>query len=338
MPPILRQLLACAIALPAILSAGQAAHASKQAPVIGFSIDDLRVERWTRDRDYFVAAAKQLGAKVNVQSANASESRQIAQIENLIAQGVDALVIVPFNSKVLGNVIAKAHRAGIKVVAYDRLILDAPLDGYVLYDAVKIGELQAQALVDVVPKGHYFLLGGAPTDNNSRLLHEGQMKVLKPLVDKGDIRIVGDQWTPEWDPSKAQTIVENALNAHDNDIQAIVAANDGTAGGAIQALASQKLAGKVAVSGQDADLAAVRRISAGTQTMTIYKSLKTLAGAAAKMAVDLVQGRQPAFNTRLDNGKGEVESIMLTPVQINRENIDLLVKEGFFTAGQIQGK
>ena len=188
-----------------------------------------------------------------MQSANANEARQIAQLENLIAEGVDALVIVPFNSKVLSNVIAKARKSGIKVIAYDRLILGAPLDAYVSFDNVKVGEMQAQGVIDVVPKGNYYLLGGASTDNNARLFREGQMNVLKPLADKGDIKIVGEQWTPEWDPSKAQAIIENALNANSNNIQAIVASNDGTAGGAIQALTSQKLAGKVAVSGQDAD-------------------------------------------------------------------------------------
>lgn len=198
--------------------------------------------------------------------------------------------------------------------------------------------MQAQGMVDAVPKGRYYLLGGASTDNNSRMFREGQMNVLKPLVAKGDITIVGEQWTPEWDPSKAQTIIENALNANDNNIQAIVASNDGTAGGAIQALTSQKLAGKVAVSGQDADLAGVRRVAAGTQTMTVYKPIKAIAEAAAQMAVNLVQGKTPAFNAKLDNGKGEVNSLLITPTLVTRDNLDILVKDGFYTADQIAGK
>ncbi|MFY0475902.1 D-xylose ABC transporter substrate-binding protein [Achromobacter marplatensis] len=338
MTPYLRNLLACTLALSAALLAIPTAHASKEAPVIGFSIDDLRVERWTRDRDYFVQAANALGAKVHVQSANANEARQIAQIENLIAEGVDALVIVPFNSKVLGSVIAKARDNGIKVIAYDRLILGAPVDGYVSFDNVRVGEMQAQGLVNVVPKGRYYLLGGASTDNNARLFREGQMNVLQPLADKGNITIVGKQWTPEWEPSKAQAIIENALNANGNDIQAIVASNDGTAGGAIQALASQQLAGKVAVSGQDADLAGVRRVAAGTQTMTIYKPLKSIAAAAAKAAIDLIQAKPPAFNAELDNGKGKVPTILIEPVLLTRDNLDLLVKDGFYTAEQIAGQ
>src|ERR1700754_9904 len=160
------------------------AHASKDKPVIGFSIDDLRLERWSRDRDYFVAAAEKLGAKVSVQSADASEERQISQIENLISRGVDVIVIVPFNSKVLGNVVSEAKKAGIKVVSYDRLILNADIDAYISFDNEKVGEMQAQGVVNAAPKGNYFLLGGAATDNNAKILRDGQMKVLQPAIDK----------------------------------------------------------------------------------------------------------------------------------------------------------
>jgi len=182
------------------------AHASKDKPEIGFCIDDLRVERWSRDRDYFVAAATKLGAKVSVQSADASEERQISQIENLISRGVDVIVIVPFNSKTLGNVVAEAKKAGIKVVSYDRLILDADVDAYISFDNEKVGEMQAQGVFNAQPKGNYFLLGGAPTDNNAKMLREGQMKILKPAIDRGDIKIVGQQWVPEWSAATALRI------------------------------------------------------------------------------------------------------------------------------------
>ena len=273
-----------------------------------------------------------------MQSANANEAKQIAQIENLIAQNVDVLVIVPFNSKVLGNAIASAKKKGIKVVSYDRLILNADVDGYVTFDNVKVGEMQAQGVVKLAPKGNYFLLGGAATDNNARLLRDGQMKVLKPLVDKGDIKIVGQQWTPEWDPSKAQSIVENVLTANSNNIQGIVASNDGTAGGAIQALAGQKLAGKVPVSGQDADLAGVRRVAEGTQAMTVYKPIKVIASTAAEMAVDLVKGTAPKFTTKLNNGKKDVDTVLLTPTMLTKDTLDVVINDGFYTKQQIFGK
>ncbi|ATG21507.1 D-xylose-binding periplasmic protein [Ralstonia mannitolilytica] len=328
----------CGAVLASLSMAAPLAHASKAHPEIGFCIDDLRVERWSRDRDYFVAAAEKLGAKVSVQSADASEQRQISQIENLISRGVDVIVIVPFNSKALTNVVAEAKKAGIKVVSYDRLILDADVDAYISFDNEKVGELQAQGVYSVRPKGNYFLLGGAPTDNNAKMLRQGQLKVLQPAIDRGDIKVVGSQWVPEWSASAALGIVENALTANNNKIDAVVASNDGTAGGAIQALAAQKLAGKVPVSGQDADLAAVKRVIAGTQTMTVYKPLKLIASEAAQLAVSLAKGEKPKFNAQYDNGKKKVDTVLLQPTPLTKDNVSLVVKDGFYTQAQIGGQ
>jgi D-xylose transport system substrate-binding protein len=319
------------------LTSGQALADAKN-PKIGFSIDDLRIERWARDRDYFVAAASQLGAKVFVQSADASEQKQIAQIENLISRGVDVLVIVPYNATVLNNAIREAKKANIKVVSYDRLALNADLDAYISFDNKAVGEMQAKGVVQVQPKGNYYLLGGAPTDNNAKMLREGQMAVLQPLVDKGDIKIVGKQWVKDWSPAEAMAIVENALTANNNKIDAIVASNDATAGGAIQALASQKLSGKVPVSGQDADIAAVKRVIAGSQAMTVYKPLKLLASEAAKLSVQLVRNEKPAFNAQYDNGLKKVNTLLLKPTMLTKANVDILVTDGFYTKAQIAGK
>jgi len=322
----------------ALLFASAPSMADAKNPKIGFSIDDLRLERWTRDRDYFIGAAEKLGAKVYVQSADASEQRQIAQIENLISRGVDVLVIVPYNATVLNSAIREAKKAKIKVLSYDRLILNADVDAYISFDNKAVGELQAQSIVQLKPKGNYYLLGGAPTDNNAKILREGQMKVLQPLIDKGDIKVVGRQWVKDWSASEAMSIVENALTANGNKIDAVVASNDATAGGAIQALASQKLAGKVPVSGQDADLAAVRRVIAGTQAMTVYKPLKTIATSAATLAVQLVRNEKPAYNAQLNNGYKQVSTVLLKPILLNKSNVDVLVKDGFYTQGQLAGK
>ncbi|KAB8058190.1 MULTISPECIES: D-xylose ABC transporter substrate-binding protein [Janthinobacterium] len=312
-----------------------AALADAKNPKIGFSIDDLRVERWTRDRDFFIAAAEKQGAKVFVQSADASEQRQISQIENLISRGVDVLVIVPFNATVLNNTVKEAKKAGIKVLSYDRLILNADIDAYISFDNEKVGEMQAEGVVKLQPKGNYYLLGGAPTDNNAKMLREGQMKVLKPFIDKGDIKVVGQQWVKDWSASEALSIVENALTANGNKIDAIVASNDGTAGGAIQALAAQKLAGKVPVSGQDADLAAVKRVIAGTQSMTVYKPLKTIAAEAAKLAVQLARNEKPAYNSSYDNGLKKVSTVLLKPTPLTKANVNILVDDGFYTKAQL---
>lgn len=334
----MKKILSASIVATMMALASGAASADAKNPKIGFSIDDLRLERWARDRDYFTAAAEQLGAKVFVQSADASEQRQISQIENLISRGVDVLVIVPYNATVLNNVIREAKKSNIKVISYDRLILNADIDAYISFDNELVGEMQAQGVVQVKPKGNYYLLGGAPTDNNAKMLREGQMKVLQPLIDKGDIKIVGKQWVKEWSASEAMSIVENALTANNNKIDAVVASNDGTAGGAIQALASQKLSGKVAVSGQDADLAAIRRVIAGSQTMSVYKPLKSIASEAAKLSVQLVRNEKPAYNAQYDNGLKKVNTLLLKPTLLTKGNVDILVNDGFYTKEQLAGK
>lgn len=305
-------------------------NASAKELKIGLVIDDLRLERWQKDRDIFVKSAEAKGAKVYVQSANGDEQTQISQIENMISRGVNVLVIIPYNGKVLSNVIAEAKQEGIKVLAYDRLINDADLDFYISFDNEKVGELQAKSLADKLPAGNYFLMGGSPVDNNAHMFREGQMKVLKPYIESGKIKIVGDQWADGWLPENALKIMENALTANNNHIDAVVASNDATAGGAIQALSAQGLAGKVVISGQDADLAAIKRIMAGTQTMTVYKPITLLAGTAAEIAVELAKGEQPGFDAMLNNGLKDVPTRMLTPIMVDKANIETtVIKDGF---------
>ncbi len=297
---------------------------------IGMSIDDLRLERWQKDRDIFVKKAEELGAKVFVQSANGDATAQISQIENMINRNVDVLVIIPFNGEVLGNIIAEAKREGIKVLAYDRLINNADLDFYVSFDNEKVGELQAQSIVEKVPEGKYFLMGGSPVDNNAKLFRKGQMKVLQPLIDSGKIKVVGDQWVDSWLAEKALQIMENALTANKNNIDAVVASNDATAGGAIQALSAQGLAGKVAISGQDADLAGIKRIVEGTQTMTVYKPITKLADKAAEIAVQLGKDGKTEANAQLNNGLKDVPAYLLDPIAVTKDNIEeTIIKDGF---------
>ena len=303
---------------------------------IGMSIDDLRLERWQKDRDIFVKKAENLGAKVFVQSANGDASAQISQIENMINRNVDVLVIIPFNGEVLGNVIAEAKKEGIKVLAYDRLINNADIDFYVSFDHEKVGELQAKSVVEAKPEGNYFLMGGSPVDNNAKLFRKGQMKVLQPLIDSGKSKVVGDQWVDSWLAEKALQIMENALTANKNNIDAVVASNDATAGGAIQALSAQGLSGKVAISGQDADLAAIKRIVDGTQTMTVYKPITKLADKAAEIAVTLGKNEKPTPNAELNNGLKNVPSYLLDPIAVNKDNIDdTIIKDGFHTKDAI---
>ncbi len=305
---------------------------SKGKIVIGFSMATLQEERWQKDRDFFVAAAEKLGAEVNVQAANNDDAKQISQAESLISQGVDVLVVVPNNAEATAAIIEKAHAEGIKVIAYDRLIKNSDLDLYVSFDNERVGEMQATAITKLVPKGKYVYIGGADTDNNAHLFKKGAFNILQPLIDSGDIEVVYDQFTKEWNPANALANMENALTANSNKIDAVVAANDGTAGGVIQALASQGLDGKVPVSGQDAELAAAQRIVEGTQTMTVYKPIKALAEEVAAIAVKMANGEEITTDKVINNGKIDVPSILLDPLAVDKSNIDVtLIADGFHT-------
>jgi D-xylose transport system substrate-binding protein len=299
--------------------------------VIGLSLDTLKEERWQRDRDLFVKHAEARGAKVLVQAANSDDSLQNAQAENLLTQGVNVLVVVPHNAKTAATIVESAHKMNVPVIAYDRLIRDADVDYYITFDPTRVGELQAEYAVQYKPKGNYVLIGGAPTDNNAVLVREGQMKVLKPLIDKGDIKVVTDQWAKDWQAVEALKITENALTRNNNKVDAVVVSNDGTAGGVIQALGEQKLTGKVLVTGQDADLAACQRIVAGTQTMTVYKPIEALASKAAELAVKVAKKEAVTDPTKpVNNGKKDVPSILLDTIKVDKDNIDAtVIKDGY---------
>lgn len=297
---------------------------------IGFSMDTLQEERLLRDRDLFKKAVEALGAEVEILAANGDDALQISQAETLINRGVDLLVIVPHNAEATAAIVHKAHLAEIKVIAYDRLVKNSDIDLYVSFDNEKVGEIQAKAITDLVPKGNYVYIGGAITDNNAHLLKKGVFNVLKPLIDRGDIQIVYDQWTQDWTPANAFANMKAALQANDNQIDAVIAANDATAGGVIKALTEQGLAGEIPVAGQDAELAAAQRIVAGTQTMTVYKPIQMLTQEAAKLAVQLARDEEVNVLQRVNNGKIEVPSVLLPPIAVNQTNInETIIEDGF---------
>ncbi|WP_082306783.1 D-xylose ABC transporter substrate-binding protein [Bacillus sp. FJAT-27245] len=297
---------------------------------IGFSMDTLLEERWMKDRDLFQRAVESLGAEVEILAANGDDALQIVQAEMLISKGVDILVMVPHNAEATATIVNKAHKAGIKVIAYDRLIKNANIDLYVSFDNEQVGELQAKAITKLVPKGNYVYIGGASTDNNAHLLKKGVFNVLQPLIDRGDIKVVFDQWSKDWTPVNAQANMEAALEANDNRIDAVIAANDATAGGVINALAKQGLAGKIPVAGQDAELAGIQRIVEGNQTMTVYKPIKSLTEKAAELAVLLAKGGHTQADRKINNGKIGVPSVLLTPIAVDKNNIEeTIIADGF---------
>ncbi len=311
---------------------GCAGNPQEKYPIkIGLSMDTLRAARWAHDRDIFTQKCNEQGVGVLVQSADSNDALQNSQAENLLTQGIKCIVVIPHNAKSSATIVESAHKMGVPVLSYDRLILDSDVDAYVSFDNIKVGELQASTLVKMKPAGNYVLMGGAPTDYNAILFRKGQMNVLDPLVKKGDIKIVGDQWADDWLAVNALKKMENILTKNDNKVDAVVDSYDGTAGGDIQALTEQGLAGKVLVSGQDAELAGCQRIIAGTQTMTVYKPVKFLAAKAADIAVALAKGLPlPPTDKMTNNDKRDVPSYFLDPIPVTKDNlVSTVIADGF---------
>jgi len=296
---------------------------------IGFSMDTLKEERWQRDKALVEQRCKEVGAECEIQVANGDDAVQTKQCDNLLTKGVDVLIVAPHNGQIAASIVEAAHKQGVPVISYDRLINNSDVDLYVAHQVVKIGQMQAQYALDHAPKGNYVLIGGSQTDNNALLLMEGQMNVLQPAVDKGQIKIVTKQFAREWLASEALRIMEDALTKNNNDIQAVVASNDGTAGGAISALPPQ-LVGKVLVTGQDASLDAVQRVVEGKQTMTIYKPIQPLAFAAVDSAVKLARGEKVDAKDKINNGKIDVPSLLFEPMVLDKDNVmQTVVKDGY---------
>jgi D-xylose transport system substrate-binding protein len=305
---------------------------------IGFSMDTLKEERWQRDKELVAKRAQEIGADVLIDVANGDDRLQINQAENMLTQQVDVLIVAPHNGVAAAAIVEAAHRQGVPVISYDRLIRNADVDLYVSSQVVKIGEMQAQYLLDHVGKkpANFVIVGGSPTDNNALLLHQGQMNVLKPAIDRGDVKIVKDEYAKEWQATAAQNIVENALTQSNNKVDAVLASNDGTARGAISALEEQGLAGKVVVSGQDADLASLKLILFGKQTMTVYKPIKPLADAAVDAAIKLARGEKVETHDTVNNGKLDVPSILLDLIAVDKSNIlTTVVKDGYQSIDRI---
>lgn len=305
---------------------------------IGLLLDNLH-ERWKRDRDLFIERAQFLGAEVLVEAAEGDKAKQAQLADKLLGEGIKVLVIVPNDAEAAAAIVEKAKAQKVPVISYDRLVRNADLDLYVSFDNVKIGEMQAQYALSHAPTGNYLLIGGSPADNNAKQIREGQLAALKAAVASGKIKIVGDDWADNWKAEEAQKQTADALKKTGGKLAAIIASNDQTAGGAIAALEAAKLAGKVLVTGQDAELEASRRLVGGTQAMTIYKPLAALARMAANNAVRLAKGDGVDAGSTVNNGKKDVPARLLDPIAVDKSNIDgLLINDGFHTREEVYGK
>jgi D-xylose transport system substrate-binding protein len=305
------------------------AQAQKKEIKIGFSIEAIKGERWQTDLDEFQQRAHELGGTVVTRDANGDDDLQFRQINELLEGGIDVLVFLPHDTSKAGRIVEAAHAKHVPVISYDRLA-GAPVDLYVGFDLFSVGLEQAQSLVDRAPRGNYMLLGGSALDGNSKVVRAGQMKVLQPFIDRGDIHVLADVWVPEWNATEAYIMVTKELDKFKAAPTAIVASNDSIAGGAIQALGDKGWSNGVLVSGQDADLAAIERIFDGSQLMTVYKPVGNEARAAAEAAMKLARHEDVESRAEVPNGTLTTKAILLTPICVTQENAkQTVLKDGF---------
>jgi D-xylose transport system substrate-binding protein len=325
----MKKLMTAAIA--ATLGFSGAAFA--QSLTVGVSWSNFQEERWQTDEAAIRAALDAAGATYISTDAQSSASKQLSDIESLVAQGAQVLIVLAQDAAAIGPAVQAAADEGIPVIAYDRLIEDSRAF-YLTFDNVEVGRMQARAVLEAAPAGNYVMIKGSPTDPNADFLRGGQQEVLQAAIDSGAITIVGEAYTDGWLPANAQRNMEQILTAQDNNVDAVVASNDGTAGGVVAALTAQGMAG-IPVSGQDGDHAALNRIALGTQTVSVWKDARDLGRAAGEIAVALGSGTAMAdiegVQMWTSPAGTELVSMFLEPVPVTADNLPLVVEAGWIT-------
>jgi D-xylose transport system substrate-binding protein len=313
----------------AAMLAGSAAFA--QDLTVGVSWSNFQEERWKRDESAMRAALEEAGAEYVSTDAQSSAAKQLSDVESLIAQGVDALIILAQDTQAIIPAVQAAADEGIPVVGYDRLIEDDRAF-YLTFDNVEVGRMQARAVLEQQPTGNYVMIKGSPTDPNADFLRGGQQEVLQDAIDAGDIEIVGEAYTDQWLPANAQRNMEQILTAQDNDVDAVVASNDGTAGGVVAALTAQGMEG-IPVSGQDGDHAALNRVAKGTQTVSVWKDARELGREGGEIAVALARGAEMSEVDGAEQWTSPAGTTLwakfLDPIPITQDNLDVVVEAGW---------
>lgn len=299
---------------------------------IGFAMATVKEERWQRDRDAFKAHCEKLGVECELSFAENKAEKQLSDVEQLLTKGIDVLVIAPHEATQAAQMVDMAKAKGVPVISYDRLINSDKLDLYISHQVPVIGRKIAEYALSKVPKGNYVMVYGGSTDNNAVIMKREQLAVLQPAIDKGDIKIVAGEFMTDWKSEEALKFTENALTNNADKIDAFVVSNDGMAGGVISALEKKGLTGKIIVTGQDAEKAALQRIAEGKQTMTVYKPIIPLANAAVEAAIKLAK-KEPLTDAKPfmnDNIKKEVPAILLEVMVVDINNLmDTVIKDGY---------
>jgi D-xylose transport system substrate-binding protein len=338
---------AVVITVPTEKPAEAAAPAEKVK--IGISFSDFATERWKNEADLMTQLLNDKGYDVIVQEANHDVKLQNDQIDNMVSQGVKGLIIIAEDGDAAVTAVDQAAAAGVKVIAYDRLIKTTSISAYISFNNTEIGRQEALGVMTAlgIPGSTVWtaenpakivLSGGSPADNNAHLVRQGQMEVIQPYIDQGIIKIVADQWVPNWDAAEAEKIMENILTAQQNQIDGVIASNDGTALGELQAMKAQGLAGKVPISGQDATADGCNSIVKGEQTVSVYKDIRQLSPLAVDMIDKLlngeaIEGLQDYTMAELTNDtitEGSIKALFLPVYQVTKDNVyDMVVKSCF---------
>jgi len=312
--------------------------AQAQTIVVGVSWSNFQEERWKRDEAAMKAAIEKAGGKYMSADAQGSNEKQLSDVENLITRGAKVLVVLAWDADAVLPAVQKARAEGIPVIAYDRLIQDKDVF-YLTFDNVEVGRMQARGVFARKPAGNYVFIKGAATDPNANFLHKGQLEVLNAAIKGGKIKVVGEQYTDGWSPEVAQRNMEQILTKTGNKVDAVVASNDGTAGGVVAALRAQNMVG-IPVSGQDGDIAALNRVARGEQTVSVFKDARKLGEAAGSVAVQLGKGKKRkdiAGTVTFSGGTKKIPmtSMLLKPVPITTDNLDYVISAGWATKAQV---
>jgi D-xylose transport system substrate-binding protein len=310
------------------------AGGSQEKARVAFLLPENVTPRWEgSDAPTFKAALQKLmpGVQIDVLNALNDPSKQQSQAEAELTKGAKVLVIAAVDQKAAAVIVNEADKQHVPVIAYDRLIRNSPLAYYVSFDSVAVGKAEASWMADNTQQGaRLVIINGSPTDDNAHLVNQGIHSVLDPLFQSKARVLVAEEWTPGWDPTKAQNEMEQILTKANNQVDGVVSANDGMSGGIIAALKAQGMSGTVKTTGQDASLEGVQNVLLGTQGVTVFKDFRLQAPAAAEIAADILKGQKPTnINATVNNGQVDVPSVMLQVVPIDQSNVKTLVTNGW---------
>jgi D-xylose transport system substrate-binding protein len=309
--------------------------APKKRPLIGFSMDTLKEERWYRDKETFEEEVKKQNADVLVSICYEDSAKQLQQVKQMVSQGVDVLVIIPHDAVEAASAVSYAKQHGVKVISYDRLVRNAGVDLYISFDNEKVGNLQASAITQKVGNGNYVIIKGPASDYNTVMIKQGIMSVLNPYMASGNIKVVKQVEAYDWMADEAYDCI---LSLHNEGVKidAVIAENDALAGGAIDALSECQMIPSVPVVGMDADLAACQRVVEGQQYMTVYKPIRTLATMAAKIAVKMAKQESIRADDQIHDGTKNVPYIKIEPIAVYKDNmVSTVIKDGFHTMEEV---